>query len=75
MLLGGTSLNDVRDALPQGPVDIIIMGAGIDLDTRLQIVKHAFTASNSTTAHMKDFDSGPAGMLPFVDGVLKGLMS
>ncbi len=51
------------------------MGAGIDLEARLAIIRQIFEASNSTTVHMKDRDSGPTGMLPFVNGVLTGLMS
>ncbi len=51
------------------------MGADIDLETRLEIVKHMFIVDNSTTVHMKDFGSGPSGMVPFVDGILKELLS
>lgn len=72
-LLGGTSLDDVRTAFAERSVDVVIMGAGIDLETRLEIVRRIFAVSNSTTVHMKDFDSGPSGMLPFVDGILRGL--
>lgn len=71
--LAGTSLEDVRKAFAENRIDLVIMGAGIDLDTRLAIVRHIYEASTGTTVHMKDWDSGPAGMLPFVDGVLKGL--
>jgi hypothetical protein len=74
-LLVGTSLDDVRTAFAEGSIDVVIMGAGIELKTRLEIVNQIFTASNSTTVHMKELESGPSGMLPFVDGVLKGLLS
>lgn len=66
---------DVTKALAAGPVDIVIMGAGLDLDTRLAIVRAVFEASTSTSVHMKDRDSGQAGMLQFVRGVLQGLTS
>ena len=69
----GTGLDDVRGAFDEGPVDIVIMGAGIDLETRLDIVRHIFSVSTRTTVHMKDRESGPQGMLPFVGGVLRGL--
>ncbi|MFQ5400768.1 MAG: hypothetical protein ACE5E7_14375, partial [Anaerolineae bacterium] len=61
-------------AFDEHPIDTVIMGAGIDLDTRLQIVQHIFTVSKATTVHMKDWNSGPQGMLPFANGVLTGLM-
>ncbi len=72
-LFAGTSLDDVTEVMAAQPIQHAIMGAGIDLDTRLAIIEHLFTESTSTTVHMKDRDSGPAGMLPFVNGVLTGL--
>ena len=72
-LFGGTSLQNVKETFDQHDIDIVIMGAGIAINDRLDIVKYIFKTSNSTTVHMKDWDSGPAGMLPFVNGVLNGL--
>ena len=72
-LFSGTTLDDVRQAFDKHLIDMVILGAGLNLEVRLQIVKHIFTVSNSTTVHMKDWDSGPQGMLPFVNGILKGL--
>jgi hypothetical protein len=51
------------------------MGAGLDLEVRLQIVQHIFTSSNSTSVHMKDRASGQKRMLPFVNGILEGLVA
>ena len=72
-LFSGTSLDDVRNVFGAHSIDIVILGAGLDLEMRLEIVKYIFTFSTSTTVHMKDRDSGPQGMLPFVNGVLTGL--
>jgi hypothetical protein len=69
-LFSATTLDDVRKVLDEYPIDTVIMGAGIDLEMRLRIVRHIFEASNSTTVHMKDWDSGPEGFLPFVKEVL-----
>lgn len=71
-LYGGTSLDDVKQVFSDQSVDVVIMGAGIDLDARLEIIKFIFEKSKSTTVHMKDWESGPAGMLPFVNGILNG---
>jgi hypothetical protein len=49
------------------------MGAGVDLDVRLQIIREIFQLSDKTTVHMKDFATGSAGFLPFVRSVLTGL--
>jgi hypothetical protein len=72
-LHAGTTFDDMVAILDAQPIDIVIMGAGIDIETRLAIVKHIFAVSTSTTVHMKDWDSGPQGMLPFVNGILDGL--
>lgn len=72
-VLTGTSVEDVSAAFADHQIDTVIMGAGIDLETRLAIVQHAFAASETTTVHMKDRISGRAGMMPFVNAVLRGL--
>ena len=72
-LLAGTSLQDVKDAFGETAIDVVIMGAGLDIEVRLEIVRYVFETSNSTAVHMKDRDSGPAGMLTFVQGVLSRL--
>jgi DNA-binding response OmpR family regulator len=71
-LFGATTLDDVHKVLDEHPIDAVIMGAGIDLEMRLRIVRHIFEASDSTTVHMKDWDSAPEGFLPFVEEVLNG---
>jgi hypothetical protein len=48
------------------------MGAGIKLEKRLEIVKYVFTVSNTTTVHVKDWETGPEGFVPFINGVLSG---
>jgi len=73
-ILGGTSIDDVRTALENGgKLDHVFMGAGIDLDLRLDIVREVFKFSDTTTVHLKDSASGPQGFLPFVKAVLEGL--
>lgn len=71
-LFGGTSLDDVRDIFAKESIDVVVMGAGLPLETRVEIVGHVFSVSKSTTVHMKDWNSGPQGMLSFVNGVLRG---
>ena len=72
-LFAGTSLDDVREAFEANQIDTVVMGAGLDLELRVRIIEAIFDASQTTTVHMKDFASGPGGMLPFVNGILKGL--
>lgn len=72
-LLGGMGIDDVRSAFARGTLDHVIMGAGIELDTRLEIIREIFRSSETTTVHMKDQASGPQGLLPFARSVLVGL--
>jgi hypothetical protein len=72
-LFGATGLDEVRSVFAQADIDHVVMGAGLDLETRLEIVREIFLTSDRTTVHMKDFASGPDGFLPFVRSVLAGL--
>lgn len=72
-LYAGRTLDDVEAAMAEAPIDTVIMGAGIDLDARLAIVRHVFERSDATTVHMKDRDSAKEAMVPFVVAVLSGL--
>ena len=74
-LFGGTDIQTVKDTFDQHKIDVVIIGAGIDLEDRLEMIKYIFEHSTSTAVHMKDWDSGPAGMLPFVSGVLRGALN
>ena len=72
-LFSGSGIDDVRDAFAQADIDHVIMGAGIDLETRLEIVREVLLSSAKTTIHMKDQGSGPQNFLPFVESMLRGL--
>jgi hypothetical protein len=69
-LFGGTGIDDVRTTFQRTSIDSVIMGGGIDLETRLEIVREIFQLSNPTSVHMKDVASGPKGFLPFVRSIL-----
>lgn len=71
--LGGTGVDDVRSALAQADIDHVIVGGGLDLETRAEIVREVFQSSDRATVHLKDQMSGPEGLLPFVKAVLSGL--
>jgi hypothetical protein len=72
-LFAGSGIDDLRSVFAQAPVDHVIMGAGLDLDARLEIVREIFRVSDRTTVHMKDHASGKEAFLPFVRAVLHGL--
>ena len=72
-LIAATGLDEVKSALADADIDHVIIGAGLDLDLRLQIVREIFRTREKTTVHLKDVASGPDGFLPFVRSVLTGL--
>ena len=69
-LIGGTNLDAVKLAFSEYEVKTVIMGAGIDIHDRLEIIEYIFEVSQSTSVHMKDWDSGAAGMMDFVEKIL-----
>ena len=71
--LGATGINDVREVFGRMKVDHVVMGAGLDLADRIEIVHEVFTLSDETTVHMKDRASGPDGFLPFVRSLVTAL--
>jgi DNA-binding response OmpR family regulator len=71
-LQGGTNIKDVRSAFDNGTIDHVILGGGIELEDRLDIVREIFHLSNATKVHMNS-RSGPQSYLPFIESVLYGL--
>jgi hypothetical protein len=69
----GTSVEDVRSTLARTNIDHVIMGGGIELETRLQMVREIFQSSDTTSVHMKSHIPRSEGFLPFVRSVLRGL--
>ncbi len=72
-ILAATGIEDVRSTFARAEIQHVIIGAGIDLEARLQIVREIFQLSDSTSVHMKDRASGPQDFLPFARTVLRGL--
>lgn len=50
-----------------------MIGGGLDLGVRLEVVREVFQTSQSTTVHLNS-PSGPASFLPFVHAVISGLL-
>ncbi len=72
-LLAGTGVDDVRSAFAHADLDHVIVGGGLDLETRLAVVREVFQSSDRATVHLKDHLSGPEGFIPFVRAVLIGV--
>lgn len=77
-IFAGTNINDLRSVFSDlanhgDKIDHVFIGAGIELEKRLEIVKEVFTQSRTTTVHLKGANVGSQGFLPFVKAVLKGI--
>ena len=69
----GSSIEELRAALARGTFEHAIVGGGLPLDTRLELVRAVFEHSDAITVHMKDRASGPQGYVPFIRAVVAGL--
>jgi hypothetical protein len=70
----GTSVEDVRAVLARESIDHVIAGGGLELETRLEMVREIFQRSDTASVHLKDQGSGSQGFLPFVRAVLRGVI-
>jgi hypothetical protein len=72
---GVTTVEQVRAACAGTDVAHVVLGGGLSLEARLQMVRAVFESSDRATLHLKDHFSGPEGFVPFVRAVLDGLKS
>lgn len=70
VLHGATNLDEVRQTLSLKRIDMMVVGAAIDIAERLAIARAAFEISEHITVHLKDKASGPSGFVPFVEQVI-----
>jgi hypothetical protein len=70
VLYGATTLDEVRKTLSLKPIDLMVVGAAIELSERLAIARAAFEISENITVHLKDKASGPPGFVPFVERII-----
>lgn len=77
-VLTGVTLEDVKQTFAEvkkqdKTIDHVFIGAGIELEKRLEIVKEILTYNQATSIHLKDKITGGRAMLPFIKGTLEGL--
>ena len=72
-VITGSGPADVGPAFSQADVDHVFIGGGLDVDTRVAIVREVLQSSDRATIHMKDHFSGPEPLVPFLRGVLNAL--
>jgi hypothetical protein len=72
-LYTGSSREELRAVLARTPIDHVIIGGGLDLDTRLALVREIFERSDSTTVHMNSPAAGPQSGVPFLRAIVTAL--
>jgi len=72
VLHGATTLDEVRRTMALRQIDVMVVGAGIELTQRMAIVRAAFEMSDTVSVHLKDKLTGHAGLAPFVERVIAG---
>lgn len=68
-----TELSEAKAIFRDHSIQHVFIGAGIEIEQKLEIVRAVFQDSDNTTVHLKDIASGPKGFSPFVQAVLSGL--
>ena len=73
--VGATSADEVKQKLEMHPeIALAVMGAGLDDATRGELIEIIAAARPDVTIHLKDRDSGPGGMSPFVRRVTTAML-
>lgn len=72
-LEAATNSKEVARAFEKIGFSHVFMGAGIEIDERLAVVRAVYDASDIADIHLKDVASGPEGFLPFVKAILSAL--
>jgi hypothetical protein len=72
-MFSGSGLDEVKSVMAETQINHVIIGGGIDLKTRLEIIQHIYHSSDRTTVHLKDQISGPEAFVTFARSVLSGL--
>lgn len=58
-ILAGSDVSDTESAFRQADIDHVIIGGGLDVEARAEMVRTIFQSSDRATIHMKDQMSGP----------------
>ena len=63
-LFAATHIAQVKAIFQDHSIQHVFMGAGLELEQRIEIVRTVFQESKTTTVRLKDVASGPQGFFP-----------
>ncbi len=72
-LMFGKEMVELEQAFARSPIDVVIVGDGVNHQDRQKIIEYVCAKSKSTSLHMKDWESEREGMMPFFNRVLNNL--
>src|SRR5258705_13372773 len=72
-LISGTGVEELSAAFADADIDHVIIGGGLRLPARLDMVRTVFESSDRAPVPMKGHRSGPEAFVPFVRAGLQGL--
>lgn len=74
-LIGCLSIEEMKSVLQQNNIDHVFIGAGLDIDIRINAARTVLETSLVTQVHLKNFSAGPQGYVPFIRTILAGVKS
>lgn len=74
-LIGCLSIEEMKSVLQQTNIDHVFIGAGLDIDIRINAARTVLETSQVTQVHLKNFSAGPQGYVPFIRTILAGVKS
>lgn len=74
-LIGCLSIDEMKAVLEKTDIDHVFIGAGLDIDIRINATRTVLETSQVTQVHLKNFSAGPQGYVPFIRTILAGVKS
>lgn len=72
-LIGCLSIDEMKAVLEETEIDHVFIGAGLDLDIRINAARTVLETSQVTQVHLKNYSAGPQGYVPFIRTILAGV--
>lgn len=72
-LIGCLSIEEMKAVLEKNQIAHVFIGAGLDIDIRIDAARTILETSLATEVHLKSYSAGPQGYVPFIKTILAGV--
>lgn len=72
-LIGCLSIEEMKAVLEKNQIAHVFIGAGLDIDIRINAARTVLETSLVTQVHLKNHSAGPQGYVPFIKTILAGV--